>query len=391
MNSIMSTQETNRGGDAGQSDLSGLRGQAVSLSEHANTIRRIANETEHGTLKQLDFLDKALGSVNEMAASLKHTAERSNAIATSTDEVASSISETAASLEQMEASAAELAMSISQTSTSFEQASASIQNVGALGGEAVSYAGRTTSAVHEIALSIASVSRDTASLNLSINETATTADEISRASGALVGKVEGLNIAAEQTSSAINGIAASMDEAAVMSESFDSTVGNMAASIEEIAGSMQDLAVNSQSVTAAAGNAASSAELMEQSIRSVAALAKDANELTKRVAKETEDGAAVANRSMQGMGRVRDSVRQSATAVKEMERRANEIGSIVETINLIAERTNMLSLNAAIEAARAGDAGPRISPSSSESFRKPRGPPWKFPMKAFVLQTTEVR
>src|SRR4029453_18665464 len=38
-------------------------------------------------------------------------------------------------------------------------------------------------------------------------------------------------------------------------------------------------------------------------------------------------------------------------------KRANEIGSIVDTINLIAERTNLLSLNASIEAARAGDAG----------------------------------
>ena len=40
-----------------------------------------------------------------------------------------------------------------------------------------------------------------------------------------------------------------------------------------------------------------------------------------------------------------------------MGKRANEIGSIVDTINLIAERTNLLSLNASIEAARAGDAG----------------------------------
>ena len=40
-----------------------------------------------------------------------------------------------------------------------------------------------------------------------------------------------------------------------------------------------------------------------------------------------------------------------------MGKRTNEISSIVDTINLIAERTNLLSLNASIEAARAGDAG----------------------------------
>src|SRR5437868_15280950 len=48
---------------------------------------------------------------------------------------------------------------------------------------------------------------------------------------------------------------------------------------------------------------------------------------------------------------------QATTVIREMGKRADDIGSIVGTINLIAERTNLLSLNASIEAARAGDAG----------------------------------
>ena len=48
---------------------------------------------------------------------------------------------------------------------------------------------------------------------------------------------------------------------------------------------------------------------------------------------------------------------QSSAVIREMGKRASEISSIVDTINLIAERTNLLSLNASIEAARAGDAG----------------------------------
>ena len=65
-------------------------------------------------------------------------------------------------------------------------------------------------------------------------------------------------------------------------------------------------------------------------------------------------------RSIQGIGRLRDSMGQSSSVMKEMGKRTSEIGSIVDTINLIAERTNLLSLNASIEAARAGDAGPRL-------------------------------
>ena len=79
--------------------------------------------------------------------------------------------------------------------------------------------------------------------------------------------------------------------------------------------------------------------------------------MTRRVAREAEEGGATVQRSIQGMGRLRDSMVQSATVMREMGKRTNEINSIVDTINLIAERTNLLSLNASIEAARAGDAG----------------------------------
>ena len=48
---------------------------------------------------------------------------------------------------------------------------------------------------------------------------------------------------------------------------------------------------------------------------------------------------------------------QSAGVMREMGKRTGDITTIVDTINLIAERTNLLSLNASIEAARAGDAG----------------------------------
>ncbi len=54
---------------------------------------------------------------------------------------------------------------------------------------------------------------------------------------------------------------------------------------------------------------------------------------------------------------MRDSMAQSATVMREMGKRTSDITTIVDTINLIAERTNLLSLNASIEAARAGDAG----------------------------------
>ena len=96
---------------------------------------------------------------------------------------------------------------------------------------------------------------------------------------------------------------------------------------------------------------------MERSTQSVATLARQADELDAPGRRDAEEGGASVQRSIQGIGRVRESMAQSATVMREMGKRTNDISSIVDTINLIAERTNLLSLNASIEAARAGDAG----------------------------------
>ena len=79
--------------------------------------------------------------------------------------------------------------------------------------------------------------------------------------------------------------------------------------------------------------------------------------MTLRATRDAEDGAGVVQRSIAGIARLRESMAQSSGVMREMGKRTGDISSIVDTINLIAERTNLLSLNASIEAARAGDAG----------------------------------
>src|SRR6201999_1633293 len=123
---------------------------------------------------------------------------------------------------------------------------------------------------------------------------------------------------------------------------------------------------NADRITEAASGAATSAEQMDRSIRSVASLSKKADEISRRAARDAEEGGVALQKSIQGMGRIRDSMAQSATVIREMGKRTNEISSIVDTINLIAERTNLLSLNASIEAARAGEAGRGFSVVAEE-------------------------
>ena len=129
------------------------------------------------------------------------------------------------------------------------------------------------------------------------------------------------------------------------------------ASVEQMARSIANVAQNGEKIAEAAANASTSATQMERSITSVAHLARRADEITRRVSRDAQEGGVIVEKSIEGILKVRESMRASSKVMKEMNQRAGDISSIVDTINLIAERTNLLSFNASIEAARAGDAG----------------------------------
>ena len=76
-----------------------------------------------------------------------------------------------------------------------------------------------------------------------------------------------------------------------------------------------------------------------------------------RASKTASDGAAVVERTVTVMGQIAEKVKESAKTVENLGARSDQIGNIIGTIEDIADQTNLLALNAAIEAARAGEQG----------------------------------
>jgi twitching motility protein PilJ len=68
-------------------------------------------------------------------------------------------------------------------------------------------------------------------------------------------------------------------------------------------------------------------------------------------------GAAIVRQTIAGMDSIRDQIQETSKRIKRLGESSQEIGSIVELINDLAEQTNILALNAAIQAASAGEAG----------------------------------
>ena len=160
------------------------------------------------------------------------------------------------------------------------------------------------------------------------------------------------------------------------------TVNNL---IKKVITSTEQLAASSQELTATAHQSALASEQVAQRVtssagavieqqkdveeamesidntmRSIENLNQTAGEVTANVTeshKQAQDGSSAIGQAVDKIVSVEEIVNGSTVTVDKLGQRSQEIGQIVETISGIAEQTNLLALNAAIEAARAGEHG----------------------------------
>ncbi|MBI5739372.1 MAG: methyl-accepting chemotaxis protein [Nitrospirae bacterium] len=146
--------------------------------------------------------------------------------------------------------------------------------------------------------------------------------------------------------------------------SFGQMIGGILTSADIVVSTMDSLQKNAEKASEGAKSQsmqaeqiAAAAEEMSQTITGIARNASVASDTSAETLQAAEAGKEIAQGAVDTVGKVFSSTLELAEMIKKLNSRTSEIGDIVTVINEIADQTNLLALNAAIEAARAGEQG----------------------------------
>nr|WP_268801114.1 methyl-accepting chemotaxis protein [Pseudomonas sp. BSw22131] len=141
-------------------------------------------------------------------------------------------------------------------------------------------------------------------------------------------------------------------------------IGGLGDGVTKISGAAEQLSAVTEQTSAGVNSQRSETDQvatamneMAATVQEVARNAEQASRAAMTASKEARDGDAVVGRAVLQIEKLAAEVGQSKAAMDELKQESNKIGGVLDVIKAVAEQTNLLALNAAIEAARAGEAG----------------------------------
>ena len=175
-------------------------------------------------------------------------------------------------------------------------------------------------------------------------------DEIGQLSTSINAMISNLRDLVGQVQNSSSKVSATAQEMSASSEEMTSASNQIADAIGDIAMGAQSQASKTEEVSRAMNDMTQTVQEVATNAQKAAESSNEANGIVQDVGKSAEELSVK-------MGDIQTAVNESSEVIQELDEKSKQIGEIVSLITNIADQTNLLALNAAIEAARAGEHG----------------------------------